>query len=115
MTISHRRLAEAYCKFLNGLDWSDEILVKGTQEGRNKFLSNAFASQFPKKHKHHKTHLISEAALKQLHAKNYDELIYEHLVPKQEYVQKPCEDLARKGELTVEFVLQLLNQYWQVA
>jgi len=42
-TISHQRLAEAYCKFLNVIDWTDGILVKGFREGRNKFLSNAFA------------------------------------------------------------------------
>jgi len=59
--------------------------------------------------------LISEAALKQLDEKNYHELVYEHLVPKQEYIQKPCEDLARNGELTVEFALQALNKYWQIA
>jgi hypothetical protein len=113
--MSHKKLAEAYYKLLTAIDWNDEILVKGLREGLNKFLSNAFASQFPKKHKHHKTHKISRAAKKQLDAKKYVGLRYEHLVPKQKYIQGPCEELAKRGELTVEYIVQLLDKYWFVA
>src|SRR5262245_130797 len=113
--MSHQKLAEAYWKLLTSIDWTNEILVKGIQEGLNKFLSNAFASQFPKKKKHHKTHLISDAALEQLKTENYQNLVYEHLVPKSQYIQKPCEELAGNGKLTVEFVTQLLEKFWQVA
>jgi hypothetical protein len=90
-------------------------MVEGSREGRNKFLSNAFASQFPKRHKHHRTHLISSAALDQVNAKNFDALVYEHLVPKQKHIQGPCEARAREHNLTIEFVEDLLDRYWKVA
>ncbi len=113
----YRKLAESYCKLLNSIDWTDELVVKGLKEGLNKFLSNAFASQshFQSMHKHHKTHLISSAALQQLKAKKYPGLRYEHLVPKQKYIQGPCEERAKKGELTVDFVEDLLNKHWEIA
>jgi uncharacterized UPF0160 family protein len=109
------RLADAYCKFLAGIDWSDKLVVAGSQEGRNKFLSNAFLSMFPCVHKYHRTHLISEAALRQLESKNYEELVYEHLVPKSRYIHLPCEELAERRELTTEFVKAKLEKYWRLA
>src|SRR4051812_16802766 len=102
LAMSHQKLAEAYCSLLTSIDWKNELIVNGLKEGLNKFLSNAFASQFPKKHKHHKTHKISIAALEQLKAENYQNLVYEHLVPKATYIQKPCEELAKDKKLTVE-------------
>ena len=63
----HQKLAEAMIiTLLNGIAWTDEILVKGMSGRRRKQVRhrNAFASQFPRKHRHHKTHLISKAALK---------------------------------------------------
>lgn len=109
------RLAEAYCKFLAGIDWSDQLVVAGSQEGRNKFLSNAFLSLFPGLHKYHRTHLISEAALRQLTSKDYTELVCEHLVPKSRYIQRPCEELAARGELTTDFVRDILEKFWRLA
>jgi hypothetical protein len=43
-----QQIAEAYCKLLNSIDWSDKLLVARVREGLNKFLSNAFLSLFPK-------------------------------------------------------------------
>jgi hypothetical protein len=114
--MSHeRQLAEAYCKLLNGIDWTDPLVVAGIREGLNKFLSNAFASMYPGVHKYPRTHLISAAALVQVDVKDYQNLVYEHLVPKNLYIQRPCEELAAEGRLTVDFVLALLEKYWRVA
>lgn len=110
-----RQLAEAYCKLLSGIDWSDALLVAGLREGLNKFLSNAFLSLFPGIHKYHRTHLISLAALTQVEARDFSDLVYEHVVPKRPYIQKPCEELAERGELTVEFAHTVLEKYWRVA
>lgn len=41
--------------------------------------------------------------------------MFEHLVPKSAYIQKPCEILAAKGLLTVEHVEDLLTRYWKLA
>jgi hypothetical protein len=109
------RLADAYCKFLAGIDWNDDLVVAGSREGRNKFLSNAFLSLFPGVHKYHRTHLVSRMALEQLAAKNHRELVYEHLIPKSRYIQGPCEELAERGELTAEFVRSLLERFWRLA
>lgn len=109
------RLADAYCKFLTAIDWADELVVAGSREGRNKFLSNAFLSLFRGVHKYHRTHLVSESALRQLAARNYHELVYEHLIPKSRYIQSPCEELAARGDLKAEFVRSLLEKFWRLA
>jgi hypothetical protein len=100
---------------LAGIDWADELIVAGSREGRNKFLSNAFLSLYPGIHKYHRTHLVSEGALQQLAARHHRELVCEHLVPKAHYIQTPCEELAARGELTTEFVQSLLARYWRLA
>jgi hypothetical protein len=110
-----QQIAEAYCKLLNSIDWSDKLLVAGLREGLNKFLSNAFLSLFPKCHKYHRTHLVSAAALRQLRAKEYAGLVCEHIVPKTRYIQKRCEEAAKKGRLTVHDVRDLLDKYWRLA
>lgn len=109
------RLADAYCKFLGGIDRADKLVVAGSREGRNKFLSNAFLSLYPGDHKYHRTHFVSDLALQQLNTKHYGELVYEHVVPKSQYIQKPCEELAERGELTRDFVRSLLERYWRLA
>jgi hypothetical protein len=109
------QLAEAYCKFLSGIDWSDDLILAGSKEGRNKFLSNAFLSLSPGINKYHRTHLVSAAALRQLRLKSYSGLICEHVVPKARYIQSPCEELASRGELTTDFVTTLLKRYWRLA
>jgi hypothetical protein len=109
------RLAEAYYRLLTSLDWSDRLLIAGLREGLNKFLSNAFLSMFADTNKYHRTHLVSLCALQQLRSRNTVGLVWEHVVPKTEYVQRPCEELAVRGELTIEFIEDRLRRYWQVA
>jgi len=110
-----QEIAEAYCKLLNSIDWSDKLLVAGLREGLNKFLSNAFLSLFSKCHKYHRTHLVSAAALRQLRAKEHAGLVCEHVVPKTRYIQKRCEEAVKQGELGVDDVRELLDKYWRLA
>jgi hypothetical protein len=109
------RLSHSYHSLLVSIDWTDELIVKGLREGLNKFLSNAFASMFPGLHKYHRTHLVSQNALAQLRIRDYENLIYEHLVPKSYYIQQPSEQLAMQGKLTVYDIHELLKKYWKIA
>lgn len=110
-----RDIAEAYYKLLTSLDWSDDILIGGIKEGLNKFLSNCFVKTMPGRYLEYKSHYITPAALAQVEAGDNNRLIYEHMVPKGKYIQKPCEELAKEGKLTIEFIEQKLNAYWHLA
>ncbi len=111
------RMAKAYVAFLNAIPWTHDLVEEGVREGLNKFLSNAYLGSFPRhlKHKHRLTQLISVAALQRLKNKQKGGLVFEHVVPKRWLIQAPCEEQARKGELTVAFVLSLLEKYWILA
>jgi hypothetical protein len=67
------------------------------------------------RNKYHKTQYVSPAAKEKIENKKWGGLVWEHCVPKQKYIQEPCERLAKKGELTLEFVLDLLNRNWKTA
>lgn len=109
------RLAAAYSKLLDSVHWQDEVIVRGLQEGLTKFLSNAWLRMVPGSSKYHKTHLISPAAEETLRTSNGTPLVFEHLVPKQQYIQKPCEALARKHRLRPSDVYDRLKSFWIVA
>lgn len=109
------RIADAYVSFLNRLPWEQPLVLLGAKEGLNKFLSNAYLCSFPGRRKHQLTQLVSEAAQDRLKGKSTVGLVFEHVVPKRQIIQKPCEDLAREGKLTTEFVLSLLRRYWVLA
>ncbi len=89
--------------------------MAGLREGLNKFLSNAHLALFQGRNKYHKTHWVSPSALEQLERREHCGLVWEHLVPKTEYIQAPCEQCAREGKLTVEFISELLSKYWHLA
>lgn len=108
--IYEKELARAYYKLLTTLDWKDEILIEGLREGLNKFLSNAFKGR-----KHLKSHFVSRSALEQLQCNDFTELVFEHLIPKSKYIQKPCEEKAIQGTLTVEYIEDLLQKFWYFA
>jgi hypothetical protein len=110
----YSQLAVAYHKLLTRLDWEDEVLISGIREGLNKFLSNAHLHVFRGKNKYHKTHLVSEQALAQMEARDYSGLVFEHMVPKDRF-QKDCEERAKSGTLTIEFVEDQLKQFWHLA
>ena len=107
-------IAAAYFKLLKCIDWADPVFVSGIREGKNKFLSNAWLSR-AKANKYHKTNWISQDALAQIESGDYTDLVFEHLVPKQKYIQDPCERLAMEGRLTLDYVIDLLSKYWHMA
>jgi hypothetical protein len=111
-----RRMAEAYFAILTAVDWTNSDLVIGLREGLNKFLSNVYLKAVLRgTKKHHCTHLISLSALALVKAGKGENLVFEHVIPKDFYIQKPCEELAAKGELNVEFIEDLLNRFWIIA
>jgi len=46
-------------------------------------------------------------------------LVFEHMVPKEKYIQRPCESIIRDNSLTIDQkavkVYQLLDSYWYIA
>jgi len=110
------KIAEAYYKLLLKIDWEDPIFMNGIREGLNKFLSNAYLKSYPT-HKYLKGDFYSTNAKKQIESGNVKGLIFEHMVPKSEYIQKPCEKIAEKKDeqLTIDFIKDLLYKYWWIA
>jgi hypothetical protein len=112
-------ISAKYHKLLTLIDWNDELLVAGVQKALARFPANAFLILLKgcgcRVHKYHCTQLVSPAALTQLEKLNYKNLVFEHVVPKSEYVHLPCVEKARAGELSVEFVADMLKRYLLLA
>lgn len=113
--MKNKILAEKYAILLNSIDFNDEILCKGLQEGLNKFLSNAYLHMAGNKNKYYKSHYVSKFAIEKIKDKDFKSLVFEHVVPKSIYIQKPCEDAARNNIITAEFIENILNKYWVIA
>jgi hypothetical protein len=92
-------MAKAYYKLLKSIDWNDECFVKGIKEGLNKFLSNYFLYKVGQEkfinEKYFCSHYFSKAAKEKLQKKDISDLVFEHMVPKEEYIQKPCKKAAK--------------------
>lgn len=110
----HEKIGRAYYKLLLSIDWSDEILLAGLREGLNKFLSNAYLKINGKK-KQLQGDYYSEKAYHQVKKGDLANLIYEHMVPKSKYIQKPCEKMAQNGNLSESIIVDLLRKYWRIA
>jgi hypothetical protein len=108
-------MAERYAVLLNSIPWQDEYYVEAMQEGLNKFLSNLHLYLYGRRNKYHKTHYVSPSALLKMESDDYSGLVFEHMVPKDAYIQKPCEVLAQQAPINVEFILDLLGRYWSIA
>jgi hypothetical protein len=108
------RLSNSYFKLLSGIDWNDELLVAGIREGLNKFLSNAMLSA-GKRNKHLMADFVSQAAQEKIDSGDRRNLVFEHMVPKQRYIQEPCVSRAKVGTLSKEFIDELLQKYWHIA
>lgn len=106
-------IARAYHKLLNSIDWKDEILVAGLQEGLRKFISNAFLKA-NKMHKYHQGNFYSEQAKVKVEAGDLTDLIYEHMVPKNNF-HSSCVESAKAGVLRLEDVLDGLRKYYSIA
>ena len=110
-------LAEKYHANLTSLPYEDELFMIGIREGKNKFLANLHIhlakAQLPAgwRDKRYTTDFVTPVALEQLRTKQLKGLEYEHLVPKGAFIQEKCEAKAKTGELTVNFVRDILARY----
>lgn len=109
-----KKIAKSYFDLLTNLNWDDELLVLGIREGLNKFLSNAFLKSIKGK-KYLKCDYFSQKALNQINRNDFTDLIFEHMIPKNSYIQKPCELKAQNGTLELEYIEELLLKYWFIA
>jgi hypothetical protein len=112
-----KTLSETYYSFLKNIEWNNELYLLGLREGKNKFLSNAYLHLC--KGKYSISNYQSKEALSILNGDNgiqkSGNLVFEHMVPKDRYIQKPCEELAKSGELSPDFIYKLLEEYWFIA
>lgn len=109
-----KSLSEVYFIFLKSIVWENELYLKGLSEGKNKFLSNAYLHLCVGKYSI--ANYFSNEAQLILH--NWNDLhvpgnlVFEHMVPKEKYIQKPCEELAKNGKINEKIIFDLLNKYW---
>jgi hypothetical protein len=111
------RMATAYYDFLKTnktIFFSNPDVYIGIKEGLNKFLSNVCISLYGK-YTLNSVDFISDKALKQIQINQFNNLVYEHMIPKDLYIQKPCLQLAQSENLTFEYIYNILNQYWYIA
>ena len=113
--MNNKKLATAYHKLLVSIDWEDELLVAGISEGISKFLSNAYLSLYKGNKKYFTSHYFSENAIKKVENNDFSELVFEHVVPKDKFIQKICKEKAENGILTIDFIENLLEKYWIIA
>ncbi len=107
-------VVSAYYKLLQSIDWNDEVLVKGLREGLNKFPSNAFLS-LCRESKYLSGHFYSCIALEKIRSQDFSGLVFEHMVPKSKYIQKPCEQAAQEGRLDIDEIQALFQKYWKIS
>ncbi len=99
------------------LSFNDDLFMKGIHEGKGKFLANLHiylaTKNLPKKwnDKRYSTDFVTTAALEVLKTNMVTGLEYEHLIPKKKYIQDICEQKAKDGTLTEDFVRTLLDKY----
>ena len=113
-------LSVVYFKFLKSIDWEDDLYLKGIREGRNKFLSNAYLNLCKGKHSIvNYFSLEAIAVMKQYPGKlPKGKLIFEHMVPKEKYIQAPSENIIRSSitdEQKLKEITILIDKYWHLA
>jgi hypothetical protein len=112
--VQKKQIAKSYFKLLSSLDWEDDILITGLREGLTKFLSNAFLKSNGV-NKYYQGDFYTYSALDLIEKGTTSGLVYEHMIPKSRYIQKPCEERAQKKSLDEDYVIELLNRYWKIA
>lgn len=112
-------LANKYTKLLTSIDLNDELLIAGISEGLNKFLSNIYLkiSHLPK---YYTGDYYTKDAINKLSNRDFNSLILEHMIPKQEYIQNICIDEEKKQRIINKhidesFIKRILNKYWWIA
>lgn len=108
----HRIIAEQYYEFLLTLKGKSEMYLSGIREGKNKFLSNMYGAGLVGKKKYMNAQYTSKAAKEHILNPPKGKLVFEHVVPKQKFIQKPLEEAQ---DLTVEMIHELLNKFYVTA
>ena len=110
----YKDIAAAYMELLKCVDWNNRIFMRGIGEGLNKFVANAYLKTL-KATNHRRKHLASQfislKALEKIRNNDFDGLIFEHPVPKEEYIFTPCKDKAQNGSLTLDYINDLFQRY----
>ncbi|MGS2776966.1 hypothetical protein ACVBAX_06260 [Robertmurraya sp. GLU-23] len=97
--------------------------MKGMGEARNKFLANIHITTtkeyLPYRYKdwRYSTDFVSAKALELLKMRKWGEkeLVFEHIVPKSRYIKVECESAAERGEISPDFIYNLLLKYYWTA
>ena len=116
-----KKLAEAYYTFLTTIysakSNEQRLYLNGINHSdcKGHFLSNAYLSMYGKHVDFVSWVFHSVAAKRIIEAGKKEGIIFEHIVPKQNYIQNLCEQQAIEGKLTVEFIYELLCKYWFIA
>ena len=114
-------MAKAYFELLTTLQpaFDDNENIKiGLREGLTKFLSNLYINLRGENDKYN-TDYFSEEAWN--HKDDGTPLVFEHIIPKTDYIQKPCEAACKNGKFadgtpfSEEAILKLLQERWQIA
>ena len=116
-------LADNYCYFLKSLQFDNDIYMKGMGEARTKFLANSHITilkeYLPKRYtdRRYSADYVSERALDLLLQGKWgdSELQYDHMVPKTMYIRTKCEEAAKHGFISSDFIYNLLIKYLWVA
>lgn len=113
-----KRMAEAYYSLLtvnSELLILNEDVFGGIKEGFSKFLSN-LCINLRGKYKFQSAEYVSPKALELVKQGNTRDLIYEHMVPKEKYIQGPClEAVKTRRPLSLAQIHELLDKYWHIA
>jgi len=118
-----QKLAQNYYYFLKSLPFSNTLYMNGMKEARNKFLANLhiviMKEYLPRGYKNwrYSTDFVSERALALLKKRKWGkgELVYEHIVPKTEFITRVCEQAAEDNEISTELIYNLLMKYFWTA
>lgn len=114
-------MAKAYYELLTALNpamQNNEHIKIGLREGLTKFLSNLYINLRGENDKRN-TDYYSESAWN--HLNDGTPLVFEHIVPKSEYIQLPCEEACKNGKFadgtvfSENAVYRLLKERWKVA
>ncbi|MEH6937418.1 hypothetical protein V7056_06065 [Bacillus sp. JJ664] len=119
-----KRVAEEYWYFLNSIRWDNELYKSGMKEARTKFLANLHITILTKhlprgyRRRWYTADYVSPRAIKLLQKGKWGsgELIYEHMVPKTEYIIKECEKkIQEEKEIDKDFIYDMLDKYLWIA
>lgn len=113
-----KRMAEAYYILLTTLSEPLRMntdLNAGIKEGLNKFLS-ILCIKLRGKYKIQSVEYISPNALELIKQGNTKDLIYEHMIPKELYIQSRCLNaIKQRRPLSLDAIYNMLNKYWYIA